>query len=184
MNGTGDPEYLGWTGRLCQMARRRGHDVTYYNLGVRGDSSLDIAKRWREETARRLPDEPGHLVFSFGTNDAYVEDGTRIIPLTTTLTVTSQILEEAQQVHQVLMVGPPPISSNEENVRIREISENLGKLCARLQIPYLESFASLGRNSTWLEQVELGDGDHPQAAGYAVWAQLVDSWEAWRAWVP
>jgi hypothetical protein len=35
VNGTGDQEYLGWTGRICVNAHKKGHDITYYNLGVR-----------------------------------------------------------------------------------------------------------------------------------------------------
>ena len=51
VNGAGDPECLGWTGRICAGARGDGYDVTYYNLGVRGQTSADIASRWHEETA-------------------------------------------------------------------------------------------------------------------------------------
>jgi lysophospholipase L1-like esterase len=57
VNGTGDPECLGWTGRICALACQKGHDVTYYNLGVRRETSTDIATRWRDEVSRRLPEE-------------------------------------------------------------------------------------------------------------------------------
>jgi hypothetical protein len=43
VNGTGDPVGLGWVGRACAAARRRGHEVTCYNLGIRRDTSADIA---------------------------------------------------------------------------------------------------------------------------------------------
>ena len=46
VNGTGDPTGLGWVGRVTASARRRGHDVTTYNLGIRRDTSADIAARW------------------------------------------------------------------------------------------------------------------------------------------
>ena len=46
--GTADKEYLGWPGRLCAGERARGHDLTCYNLGVRADTTADIARRWRE----------------------------------------------------------------------------------------------------------------------------------------
>lgn len=55
VNGTGDPDYLGWTGRICVRTRQEGHDITYYNLGVRRETSIDIAARWQEEVSRRLP---------------------------------------------------------------------------------------------------------------------------------
>ena len=49
VQGTGDPECLGWAGRLCVTARRDGHEVTGYNLGVRRETSRDIAHRWLSE---------------------------------------------------------------------------------------------------------------------------------------
>ena len=70
VNGTGDDDCLGWTGRICSSARRSGRDVTHYNLGVRRDTSADILARWRQEAERRLsPDLGGRLVFAFGGND-------------------------------------------------------------------------------------------------------------------
>ena len=42
VNGTGDGERLGWTGRVCSRARRAGHDLTHYNLGIRRDTRADI----------------------------------------------------------------------------------------------------------------------------------------------
>ena len=33
VNGTGDDDALGWPGRVVSMARSKGLDVTYYNLG-------------------------------------------------------------------------------------------------------------------------------------------------------
>ena len=54
VNGTGDPECLGWPGRICAAARRAGHDVTYYNLGVRRDTSGDVQARWELEGTNGL----------------------------------------------------------------------------------------------------------------------------------
>ncbi len=70
VQGTGDPEYLGWAGRLCVNARRAGHNLTGYNLGVRRETSADIARRWLGECAPRLPAATdNYVLFSFGLND-------------------------------------------------------------------------------------------------------------------
>jgi lysophospholipase L1-like esterase len=45
VNGTGDPDCLGWTGRLCASRSRQGRSITYYNLGVRRETSADICDR-------------------------------------------------------------------------------------------------------------------------------------------
>src|SRR6202011_3560744 len=70
VNGTGDDACLGWVGRVCAAARRRGRDLTCYNLGIRRDTSADVLARWqREAEARLLPEHDGRLIFSFGAND-------------------------------------------------------------------------------------------------------------------
>jgi acyl-CoA thioesterase-1 len=55
VNGTGDDDCLGWTGRICSAARHAGHAVTHYNLGIRRDTSANVSARWRQEAERRLP---------------------------------------------------------------------------------------------------------------------------------
>ena len=55
VNGTGDPECLGWAGRICVNANRKGYDITYYNLGVRRETSSELKNRWLREVSYRLP---------------------------------------------------------------------------------------------------------------------------------
>ncbi|MDP6715038.1 MAG: GDSL-type esterase/lipase family protein, partial [SAR202 cluster bacterium] len=75
-NGAADPTYLGWPGRVCADAASKGHLVTYYNLGVRRDSSADILERWESEIQSRVSKEyDNRLVFAFGANDTTIVDG-------------------------------------------------------------------------------------------------------------
>ena len=70
INGTVTITCLGWVGRVCAAMRASGRDLTLYNLGIRRDTSADIAVRWLDETSRRLPQGvDGLVVFSFGVND-------------------------------------------------------------------------------------------------------------------
>lgn len=43
--GIGDETALGWTGRLTARQAATGNPVTAYNLGIRGNTSADIAAR-------------------------------------------------------------------------------------------------------------------------------------------
>ena len=49
VNGTGDPAYLGWVGRVLQAERGLRSELTGYNLGIRRDRSDQIRLRWRAE---------------------------------------------------------------------------------------------------------------------------------------
>src|SRR5512133_2486518 len=114
--GVGDPDHLGWPGRVCASVHARVGAVTHYNLGVRRDTSADVAVRWRLEAERRLPDgEDGRLVFSFGANDCALENGHARVALASSLAHLAAVLDSARRWRPTLMVGPPPVA--EDNLR-------------------------------------------------------------------
>ena len=185
VNGTGDPACLGWAGRLCRAAWRRGHDLTYYNLGIRRETSTELRARWREEAPRRRAAASDcRLVFSFGANDTAVEHARRRVAPAVSLENARAILAEARECYPVLLVGPPPVADTAHTARITRLSDELATVAARLGVPYLDVCARLRASRTWTREVRVGDGAHPGAAGYAALARLVDTWPAWRAWLP
>ncbi len=183
VNGTGDPACLGWAGRICAAAQRQGHDVTYYNLGVRRDTSADIAARWRDEVTRRLPPEvDGRVVFSFGVNDTTVEDSQPRVTPDDSLRNAREILGGAARWRPTLMVGPPPMPDADQNRAILRLSATLADLCRGLAVPYLDVVTPLLATPVWMNEAATNDGAHPRAAGYEALAAQVGAWSAWRAW--
>ena len=183
VNGTGDPTFLGWAGRLCITARQQGHEITYYNLGIRGHTSRQIAHRWYAEVTARLPrDADGRLVFSFGANDMTLEDGAVRVPQAESLLNTQSLLATAQQLFPTMMIGPPPLLDDEVNQRIAALSQHLSIICEEMKVPYLDVFTSLQHSPAWKEEVASNDGAHPRTAGYADLAHLVQQWSCWKSW--
>lgn len=185
VNGTGDPTGLGWVGRVTAAACWRGHDLTSYNLGIRRDTSADIARRWQEETARRLPTGiDGRLVFSFGGNDCVRDDGAPRLAQEASLVNARAILGAAKARHPTLMLGPPPLPPDDADARVGALSRALSRLCRELAIAYLDLYTPLKAIGLWRLELVIGDGAHPGAAGYALIAELVEGWPAWRQWLP
>lgn len=185
VNGTGDPECLGWAGRICVNANRKGYDITYYNLGVRRETSSELKNRWLREVSYRLPKEyDGRVVFSFGTNDTTIENGKNRIEVKDSIANAHSILSDAKKLYPILMVSPPPIADNEQNRRIVDLSEQFGLLCQELDVPYLNVFPVLEKSSIWMNEVREYDGAHPRAAGYREFAEIVQNWKAWLNWFP
>lgn len=195
--GSGDLDFLGWPGRLCIAETERGHDVTLYNNGVRGDTSDMIAPRWRAECESRLPPHvDGRLVFSFGLNDMAEEAGVGIrVPMERSLANARDILGPARDWLPTLMVGPIPtvdemqpyvfpngISYRFDNPRTAELSARYAELCAGLDIPYLGLHGALSENPQWDTEQRNCDGVHARGGGYAIIAGIVGDWPAWRAW--
>jgi len=175
--GAGDPDHLGWIGRA--LAGRR--EVTLYNLGVRRETSDEIARRWRAEAAPRMvADEPMRLVFSFGCNDCYSEAGAVRTPAARSLLNARAMLTEGATLCPVLMVGPPPVAEPDVAIRAEELNEHLKVLCARLQAPFIDVFRPLAVDGLWTREAADWDGAHPGAAGYQRMAELVAAHPAWR----
>lgn len=184
VNGTGDRTHLGWTGRLCQALSQQGHAITYYNLGVRRETSSEIAARWFQEVSCRLPaDCDRRVVFSFGINDTTLENGKLRVEQVTSLENTRRILNAAKLRYPVLLVGPAVTADPDHNQRIVTLSSQMALLCEELRVAYLDVFTPLQHSQTWIDGISAkGDGYHPDAEGYAEFAQLVQGWSAWLNW--
>jgi len=184
VNGFGDPDGIGWVGRVCAAATARSHVVTCYNAGIRRNTSADVRARWHDEAQRRLPVEHGRaLVFSFGVNDCLVESGRRRVEPAASVANARQILADAKALAPTLMVGPPPIADADVNARITSLIPELQAVCRDVAVPLLDVFGAL-QSSAWMREAAAGDGAHPGRGGYQALADLIDRWPPWRAWLP
>jgi lysophospholipase L1-like esterase len=180
VNGTGDQACLGWTGRVCVAALQKGYQVTYYNLGIRRDTSAEIAVRWQAECARRLPPHiDGRVVFSFGVNDTTMEHGRQRVALATTRDTLRRMLHEAGGYYPTLLIGPPPVIEAAHNARIAQLCRVMASVAQDAGVPYLPVFERLVSSQTWMQEVTQYDGSHPRQAGYTELAALVHAWPAW-----
>jgi lysophospholipase L1-like esterase len=185
VSGAYDPECLGWAGRISADARRRGHDLSHYNLGIRGETSVQLAARWfAEAQSRQSPQQEGRLVFEFGVNDAREVNGRRQLELAQSLAAAREILGQASRWKPTLMIGPPSGAEEARNSRVKELSGQFAALCAEYGIPYFDSYTPLSESSVWRSDVKSVDGTHPSAAGYVEWARLIGEWVAWPEWLP
>lgn len=180
VNGTGDPNKLGWTGRLSASVQNNNLDITHYNLGIRRETSEDILKRWEVECDSRLPQVSENIVvFSFGVNDTVIENGQRRVSLESSIENAKTILLNASKKYDVIMIGMPPIDNDEQNERIKELDDKYQELCKNLNIPYLSIFNRLVYNEIWKDEVALNDGAHPRDKGYEILADLIKNWSGW-----
>lgn len=184
VNGTGDPECLGWSGRLCRATWQRGLDLTYYNLGIRRETSTELRNRWLSEVRLRLPpDVDGRLVFSFGVNDTAWQNGQTRVSIAHSIENVQQILKAAKAQFPVLVVGAPPVLDAEHTARIEALSEQMAIVAQELDVPYLEVVSRLKDSEVWMREIAAYDGAHPNAGGYEAMSAIVQDWEAWQNWM-
>jgi lysophospholipase L1-like esterase len=198
--GTGDEAALGWPGRLARSALVEGEDLTVYALGVRGDTSREVAARWESEARARLPNAfPRTLIFAFGLNDCAIrtwEDGRRerrVVPAETE-SIVLNLLRDARALGSVGLVGPAPVDDARDgpqlvrgvrqrigNEDVEDIDRRLQAVAREADVPYLGVFDALRQDGRWQRALRAGDGVHPTAVGYDALAELVGEWPFWSA---
>ena len=173
--GVGDPTGAGWVGPVAAVARRAGWELTAYGLGVRRDTSVDVARRFLAEASWRLRDGDRYgVVVAVGLNDVVLADGRRRVPRERSLAALAEVLDgAAARGWAALVVGPPPVSEAEESARAADLSAGMAAQCAARAAPFVDT-TSLADDAVWGAEVAAGDAYHPSTRGYARLAALVE----------
>jgi len=180
VHGTKDEKGLGWVGRLGTSAIAQGFPVTFYNLGIRGDTSEGIKQRWENECALRLPDNcDSRVVLSCGVNDTAIKNGFRRVSFEDSRSNIREIVTQAKIKYWLLMVSPPPVIDKAHNERIKALSQAFADESKLLGIPYIDVFSPLVTDKLYLREVSENDGAHPKQRGYGRMAEIISSSPHW-----
>ncbi|MBP5856274.1 GDSL family lipase [Marivibrio halodurans] len=196
--GTGDAECRGWPGRLCaEEIGTRGHDLSCYNLGVRAETSAQIAARWEAECRPRLPEHvDGRLTFMFGLNDMADQEGAgQRLSHARSVETARAMLSRARSWRPTLWLGPTPPRREPPQIRpgpgvtylfhrdrVADLNDRYKAVAAELDIPYCDLFGALAEDADWNRDMAAGDGVHPTAEGYRMLARRIADWSDWRGW--
>ena len=183
--GVGDPTGLGWVGRVAAASHAAGRPITVYNLGVRGDTSADVAARFEAELAARTgnADASYGVGFSFGANDMLVQDNRLRVAPGRSIGTLNRLIDLAQaRGHGVFVVGPAPVGERDEDERIRELSSQFAHVVTHRNLRYVEIARGLSAHDAWRREAAANDGSHPGAGGYAALAEIVLA-GGWADWI-
>lgn len=191
--GCNDSSGLGWPGRLGRGLMQGERCVAVYNLGINGDTSRDIALRWRDEAIARSRNAPGLMLFAFGFNDASRPNGGGLqIALQDSIACAHELMLAARSVSDVLWIGPTPLdetvnplvtafaSWNTYNAEIARYDEAYADLATQCGVAYLRLLPEFLVSPRYRAALAAGDGVHPADDGYALIAERIAAWESWR----
>ena len=192
--GCNDSTGLGWPGRLCRNLMHGERSVAAYNLGINGDTSQDVAARWRAETGARSRNAPGLILFAFGFNDAAKADGGDVqVDLASSIANASSVLTEAKSIAEVLWIGPTPLDESVNpmqtefacwdmhNRDIARYDAAYNDLAREMGIDYLRLFPEFLTSPRYQAALGAGDRVHPGDDGYAMIAERIAGWNRWLA---
>jgi acyl-CoA thioesterase I len=173
--GVGDSSGLGWVGRLSAHAYASGLPITVYDLGVRGDTSLDVAARLPGEVARRTnPAAELRVVLAYGLNDVVLKDGRpRVAPGDSLAATTRSLAWLASAYIPAIFIGPPAIGDIGQDSRTEKLDRLLTECAVSHGVTYVSPFGCLINDPVWLDEVKAGDGAHPGPPGYRRYFEAV-----------
>lgn len=173
--GVGDPRGQGWVGRAVEAAHAAGRPLMAYNLGVRRETSIEVAVRWRfEAMPRRAAGADCRVIFAVGTNDTTLENGTaRVAPERSCMALDKMLGQAAEIGLPAAVAGPPPAGDEQQRARIVALSDAFAEVCAARGVPFWPVAEMLIASRTWLDEAAAGDGAHPAAGGYGLLARTL-----------
>ncbi|WP_282096173.1 GDSL-type esterase/lipase family protein [Epibacterium ulvae] len=196
--GMGDNDHIGWPLRITQ-------DLPYttgiYNLGIRGQTIFQIAKRAKSEIGDRvLSYDQSRIVLGAALNEIarYGNDtrDPRFDP-DDILHSYRDVIDRLVQMAPLLVVGPPPVRAAQMpffsqlnqcwfDYQAKDISwldDELHKICKEKELPYISILGPLGADQAYMSGLKQRDGLHSDAAGYVSLANIVGADEQWRRFI-
>ncbi len=180
--GASDPEGGGWVTRLRNTYEAEGlpvdQDIDVYNLGVSGDNTDDLLKRFDVEAGAR---EPSTILFAIGINDSQfvVSKDENRVPISQFENNLLTLLNKAKAItSKVAFIGLTPVDESKTvpipwNTDKKYTKENrdrynavIKNFCDENDVPFLS-----------MEEVvtleELSDGLHPNSTGHGKMFEVV-----------
>ena len=170
-HGASDSELGGWTNRLKVKLLQEGRDISLYSLGINGDNTNDLLKRFKQEASVRCPEK---IIFSIGINDSQFDkaiDGLAV-PLHTFKENLLELIKQAREfTKDIAFVGLikgneeliTPTSWNPDKYYHHSNSEaydlDIKLVCKKENLKYVYMY-------DLMKHEDLADGLHPTALGH------------------
>jgi lysophospholipase L1-like esterase len=177
----------GWAVRLYKhYAKLKLREITaeddypdVFNLGISGDTSKDLLRRFESETSARLTNQrQGAIIFSIGTNNAITnKQGELVSPLSTYKEDLEQLIEKARQLTtKIMFVELVPCEEDRttpvfwrdiyyRNKDIAAVNGVIRQVANDNQIKFVEVFEPMRQKMS--DGAEFfADGLHPNDAGH------------------
>lgn len=170
-SGANDYEKGGWVNRLNLLSKNNKEYTIVYNLGIEGNTSSDIVKRFKNECEARGVNV---ILFAIGTNDSlYINNKNNpyvaiekfgdnlqnLIKLARKYTSKIGFIGSTKVDESKTMPIPWDTRMYHSNENIQKYDNTVRKIAEENELSYLYMFDLLSNN-------DLSDGLHPNADGH------------------
>lgn len=184
--GAGNGANGGWAGRLKRYFESKGGNHRLYNLGVSGDSSREILKRFDNETKARVKfkrEIDRHIiVFATGLNDSfvYLKDGNPNVTVDDFKSNIETLIEQAKShTKEIVFINSIPVddklSLDWENLeftnkRVEQYNNIIKEICDKNHILFFDIYSEFSKLDY---KALLIDGLHPNSKGHEKMYELI-----------
>jgi lysophospholipase L1-like esterase len=167
--GASDYEKSGWVERLKSYCMESCKDIAIYNLGISGDNTNNLLRRFKAEAETR---EPNLIIFAIGINDSlYIQTkGNHSVDLGRFKSNLSELVKIAQKItDNIMFVGitrvdesktmPRPWGVSEryyDNKSVEEYDTVIREFCGENGLEYIDM-----KGIIKIDDIE--DGLHPNS---------------------
>lgn len=182
--GRGNNIDRGWVGRLRKYFEDKDNYNAVYNLGIPGDNTNDLLKRFDIEAKARikyLREGDRHIIiFAIGINDSRYNNEKEEVNINQFDSNIKLLIEKAKKyTNEIYFIGLTPVDEklamNYENTsfnnkRIDKYNNFVKKNCQDFKIPFFDMFEKFLK----LNHVKLlDDGVHPNFKGYEKMYEMI-----------
>lgn len=177
--GVGDDKGVGWVGRIDEVANKEHGPITFYNLGIDGNTSTQVLARINELAPRMPVGADNRLILAFGVEDTALLDNKPVMSSQESIDSLKSVLMQTRSHYKMVMIGLHPVYDPQRNSRIRRLNGLYRELCARARVPFIEVFGALGDDVQYKRELAKGDKVHPGTHGYQKTFDLIVNDRAW-----
>ena len=178
----------GWVGKLKKYFEPMGEHHGVYNLGIPGNSSTDLIKRFDVEAGSRIryiwPDDDYMIIIAIGINDSRgleKPDNLQTKPIDFRDNIDELVRKSKKHTKEVILLGLTPVNEDLvfpfentyfSNRKIIEYSKIIEETCKVNKAFYIDLYKELTKkkpNSLLL------DGLHPNSKGYEAIFKILKS---------
>jgi lysophospholipase L1-like esterase len=180
--GASDPKGGGWVGRLQNYFLSQGlavdNDIDVYNLGVSGDNTDDLIKRFDVEAKAR---DPHVIIFAIGINDSQIvisKNQNRVPIKQFQNNLETLILEAKKYTNKIIFIGLTPIDESKTspipwNIDKRYSHEEIEKYNSIIKTTALKENLLYISVKEKLSARDLPDGLHPNSEGHTKLFEII-----------
>ncbi len=184
--GRGVVPSTGWANRLKEYFESKDFYNVLYNLGIPGDSSTDLLKRFEIEAESRIkyyfPDNKFVILIAIGTNDSRglgSPDNIQINPKDYENNVCEMVDIAKNQTKEVILIGLPPVDESLmpfentyfSNKTIEQFNDILQKIAEENNLLFCDIYSEFTKQENYPKL--LVDGVHPNAEGYKIMYEII-----------